>query len=497
MSREVAVDAKDSEIPSLLRKVAAFGKLTDKEIKDLVQALKKIEFEPGETVFNEGDFGTCAFVVADGELTLDRWGHTIKRFGRGDLFGEIALVDDRPRTGTVRALTRVALLRMEGRDLENEQVLPAEVSRKIFQGFSRLMASYMREGADLFREMEVLLIQDGGCAPGYNPITAFVAEYLEKSGRRIFIAAEGFKSVVSNRTEDYRCLIHDLDRFNHMDHISGVESARVLRERRGADYRSERFPQFKEKENQEKAAKAILERKVKILVGIGGNGTFAGIKAIGSLLPQDVLIYFIPVTIDSDVSGTRCIGEFTGIEIGAEKIRCYMADARTHHRGYIIEMMGAQGGYHALHSCLGAGADLAVLPGANLDMKKIASALEKRSEAVIVVAEGYKSEERKAKSYKGNAAEYFRDEVVAAGCKPKMRLICEPFSRDVRGAATNNMDITLSLRMARKLAELAEQKATRMMPAVLADREYAVPFDEIRTDNSVESEVAALGNRLY
>ena len=497
MSKEASLDTKDTQVIGLLRKVVAFAKLTDKEIKELVKAMKKIELEPGETLFNEGDFGSCAFIVADGELSLERWGHSIKRFGKGDLFGEIALVDDRPRTGTVKALTRAALLCMEGRDIENEKVLPAEIGRKIFQGFSRLLASYMREGADLFREMEVLLIQDGGCAPGYNPITAFVAEYLERSGRRIFIAAEGFKSVVSNRTEDYRCLIHDLERFSHMDHISGVECAQPLRERRGADFRSERFPQFKEKENQDKAAKAILERKVKVLVGIGGNGTFAGMKALAALLPQDILIYFIPVTIDSDVYGTRCIGEFTGIEVGAEKIRCYMADARTHHRGYIIEMMGAQGGYHALHSCLGAGADLAVLPGANLDMKKIARALEERSEAVIVVAEGYKSEERKTKGYKGNAAEYFKEEIMAAGCKPKMRLICEPFSRDIRGAATNNMDITLSLRMARKLAELASQKATRMMPAVQADRDYAIPFDEIRTDNSVESDIASLGNRLY
>src|SRR5271157_3456216 len=116
MSKEVAYDVKDSQVASLLRKVAAFGKLTDKEIKALAKVLKKSELESGETVFNEGDFGTCAFIVVDGELSLDRWGHTIKRFVRGDLFGEIALIDDRPRTGTVRALTKAALLCLEGRD---------------------------------------------------------------------------------------------------------------------------------------------------------------------------------------------------------------------------------------------------------------------------------------------------------------------------------------------------------------------------------------------
>ncbi|MBI5507836.1 MAG: 6-phosphofructokinase [Deltaproteobacteria bacterium] len=496
MARALTFDAKDPQLFQLLRRVQPLKKLTDKEIFKLQSILKKVEYEAGETLFSEGDFGTCAYVVADGELSLERWGHTIKRFGAGALFGEIALVDDRPRTGTVRAAKKTVLYCMEGRDLEDDERLAPGIGRKIYQGFSRQLASYMREGADLFCEMDVLIIQDGGCAPGYNPVTAFVTEYLENMGRRVFIAAEGFKSVVANRTEDYRCLIHDLERFSHMDHISGVESSRPLRDRRGADFRSERFPEFKEAANQERAVKAILERKVKVLVGIGGNGTLAGIKALADRLPPEVLIYFVPVTIDSDVYGTHSIGEFTGVEVGAEKIRCYMADARTHKRCYIIEMMGADGGYHALHSCLGAGADLAVLPNSNLDLKKIAAALARRTEAVIVVAEGYKAKERKAAGYKGNAAEFFRDELVAAGPQAPMRLICEPFSRDVRGASPNNMDIMLSLRMARKIGEMVENKESRRMPAVLAEREYSIPLSEIRTDNSVESSLATLGSRL-
>lgn len=58
------------------------------------------------------------------------------------------------------------------------------------------------------------------------------------------------------------------------------------------------------------------------------------------------------------------------------------------------------------------------------------------------------------------------------------------------------MDLTLAQRMARKLAELIRSGETRMMPAVLADREYAISFDEIRTENSVDSDLAQLANRL-
>ena len=174
-----------------------------------------------------------------------------------------------------------------------------------------------------------------------------------------------------------------------------------------------------------------------------------------------------------------------------------MADARTHNRCYIIEMMGARGGFHALHSCLGAGAHLAVLPSSHYDTKRLVEAINPREETVIVVAEGYKSEQRKKENYKGNAAEYFRDELVNAGLDTKQRVICEPFSRDIRGAAPNNMDITLAQRMARRLAELVKNGENRVMPAVEAGRESSIPFDEIKTDNSVESRLASLANRLF
>ena len=115
---------------------------------------------------------------------------------------------------------------------------------------------------------------------------------------------------------------------------------------------------------------------------------------------------------------------------------------------------------------------------------------------VIVVAEGYKVKERKRKKYKGNAAEFFRDELLKAGLKSEQRIICEGFSRDIRGAQPNNLDVMLAQRMARNLSRLIRDGKTRLMPAVLGDKEYSIPFNKIDTDNAVSPELASLANRL-
>ncbi len=352
------------------------------------------------------------------------------------------------------------------------------------------------ESRNMFKEMDTLLLLDGGCAPGYNPVTAFVTQHLERIGRRVYGAREGFKSLVSGTDNDFLRLVYDPGMYKTLDHIPGVYHAAPLSEWRGAQLRSERFKNFKKKEVVEKAVETVLKKKVTAIIAIGGNGTFHGIKDMCNYLPTSIQVFFIPVTIDSDIAGTECIGEYTGIEMGAEKIRCYMADARTHKRVYIIEMMGASSGFHALNSCLGSRAHLAVLPNSEIDHKKVVEAINKRDECVIVVAEGYKKEERDEKGLEDNAAEYFYKELQDVNIDIERKVVCEPFSRDIRGGAPNNLDITLAQRMAYNVAAYLKAGTSRLMPAVRSGKEYAIPFNEIRTDNMVGEDLLVLADRL-
>ena len=496
MPKKLHFDDNDPNVFKLLKKVETFNNLTDAEIRSLAHILKKQQYDPNELVFREGDIGTTAYVVAEGEFHLDIMDREIKSFYKGDFFGEIALVDKGSRMGTVRAVKKAKLFVIEMDDLNNEKLIASPVAKKIYHGFAKSISSYLREGTNLYESLDVLLIQDGGCAPGYNSVTAFIAEHLCKAGRNVFVASEGFRSLVSNLTSDYRCLVYNPIVYKRIEHIPGVIFSPPLREARGADFRSERYPEFKQLKYQKIAAENIVKRKVNVLIGIGGNGTFYGTKALSDLLPKTVKSFFIPVTVDSDISGTDCIGEYTGVEVGAEKIRCYMADSRTHKRIYIIEMMGARGGYHALRSCLGADAHLAVLPKSNYNLKEIIRSMQGHTNIVIVVAEGYKANERKRIGFKGNAAEFFRDELLNAGLKTEKRIVCEGFSRDIRGAQPNNLDLMLAQRLSRNLARLIAKGKNRLMPAVLADKDYSIAFNKIDTDNTVQPGLASLANRL-
>jgi 6-phosphofructokinase 1 len=496
MSKPLTLDQEDPHLLSFLKTVAAFQRLSEQEIRALAALLSRREYQAGEYIFNAGEIGDTLFIIEEGLCCLEIAGRTVKHLNPGDLFGEIAVIDTLPRTASVRADQICRLLCLRPEDLENEKKFTSSSYLKVLKELARQITSYVRSGDALYQEMDCLLIQDGGCAPGYDSVTAFLTYYLEEAGHRVYMAREGFKSLVSGQPKDFCCLINDRGLYLKLENLPGVIYTPPMREARGASFRTERYPDFLKLENQEWAAQNLKARRVRVLIGIGGNGTFGGVKSLSRLLPASMQFFFIPVTIDSDIFGTECIGEHTGVHIGSEKILSYLADARTHHRIYIIEMMGAEGGYHALHSCLGAGADLAVLPSSRYNMPEVAEALNKRESAVIVVAEGYKRTERKETGYGGNAAEYFRDELQKVGLGTQRRVICEGFSRDIRGAAPNYRDITLSQRMARQLVRLLHEGRNQVMPAILGSQEYAIPFEEIRTDNSVESGLADLASRL-
>lgn len=70
-------------------------------------------FAAGQTVFREGDSGDCMFAVVSGTVDIIIEGTTVETVAEGGVFGEMALVEDRPRLGTAIARTDAALIRID------------------------------------------------------------------------------------------------------------------------------------------------------------------------------------------------------------------------------------------------------------------------------------------------------------------------------------------------------------------------------------------------
>lgn len=105
-----------------LATVRLFELLDEDELAQLASVIDSEKLSAGEVVFRAGDLGECLYIVNYGEVELwvkDTAGQKIvlKVAGEDDLFGEISMLDNRPRSATATALTDTELFALDRDDL--------------------------------------------------------------------------------------------------------------------------------------------------------------------------------------------------------------------------------------------------------------------------------------------------------------------------------------------------------------------------------------------
>jgi len=107
-----------------LTEVPFFSSLSKREIQEIARATDEIDVKQGEVLAREGDVGQEFFVIIEGSAEVVRGSERIAELGKGDFFGEMALVGDEPRMATVSATAPMRV---------------AVMSRSAFRGFDRMM----------------------------------------------------------------------------------------------------------------------------------------------------------------------------------------------------------------------------------------------------------------------------------------------------------------------------------------------------------------------
>ena len=89
----------------MLKRVPLFVGLDDRELQEIAMSMRERRFKAGDTVTQEGAGGVGFFVVQEGQAEVQVGGQTRGSVGPGDYFGEIALINESPRTATLIAST--------------------------------------------------------------------------------------------------------------------------------------------------------------------------------------------------------------------------------------------------------------------------------------------------------------------------------------------------------------------------------------------------------
>ncbi len=141
--------AKASKGVDYLATVPLFSALSNAELAQVVQAAEELDVPAGEELVTEGRVGREFFLILSGEATVTRDGQQVATLEPGQWFGELSLLDQEPRSATVRAATDMKLL-----------VLGQQVFAGLLETIPQVAAKLLRGMAHRLREADARVISD-------------------------------------------------------------------------------------------------------------------------------------------------------------------------------------------------------------------------------------------------------------------------------------------------------------------------------------------------
>jgi phosphofructokinase-like protein len=243
-------------------------------------------------------------------------------------------------------------------------------------------------GLAMGKKGRIAILTGGGDCPGMNAVIRAVAKKaILEYGLEVIGIEDGYEGTIRSR---HRRLQYD--------DVSGIITlgGTILGTSNTANpyrYATRKGDKLEFQDISQQTISNIKKLEIDCLVCIGGDGTLG----IASRLFKDgVAIIGVPKTIDNDIRGTDItVGFDSAVYIATEGIDRIHTTAQSHHRVMIVEVMGRNAGWIALHAGIAGGGDIVLIPEIPYDIDVIVEKVKERNRrgkrfSIVVVSEGAK-----------------------------------------------------------------------------------------------------------
>jgi 6-phosphofructokinase 1 len=200
----------------------------------------------------------------------------------------------------------------------------------------------------------IAVLTSGGDAPGMNAAIRAVTKVAASHGVPTWGVENGYDGLIDGK---FRPLI----RRNKSGEPAPLAEVESEGGQGGTILGSSRSKRFFDRESRAAAIRQLRDYSITGVVVIGGNGTMAGAHALAG--ETDVPVVGIPASIDNDICLTReALGVDSALNTIVEACDNISDTARSHHRAFVVEVMGRQSGYLAMAAAVATAADAVLLP---------------------------------------------------------------------------------------------------------------------------------------
>lgn len=137
-----------------LKQVSLFASLSDEDIRALMSVARRRTFRAGEVIFHRDDPGQVLYVIKEGKVKIclispDGQEISLVVFGKGECFGELALLDGLPRSADAIALEKVECYTLQRSDFHNAIMKNPKIAIQVLEVLSKRLRSTDQQVEDL------------------------------------------------------------------------------------------------------------------------------------------------------------------------------------------------------------------------------------------------------------------------------------------------------------------------------------------------------------
>lgn len=304
----------------------------------------------------------------------------------------------------------------------------------------------------------------GGDSPGMNAALYAIAKTAEAKGIKVSGFRKGYEGLIDGDLIPLKA--HELQKLVHQG---------------GTILKTARSKRFMKLEGRKKAFQTLKKNNIDALIAIGGDGTFKGLLAFSKIC--DIPFIGVPGTIDNDISGTDyTLGFDSAVNTAIENIDKIRDTAESHNRVFIVEVMGRDSGYIAIHSGLTSGVDAILIPESGNDLIFLLDKIknyDSEDAFLVVVSEGDET----------------GTELVASKIKEinkDVDLRITRLGHVQRGGNPSAVDRMLGIRLGVAAVKTLVQDKNNVMVGILNNQLHLTPFKKVVKQHQVNEELQDL-----
>ncbi len=135
----------------VLKNTPLFSETPENVLTSIVPIMNEVTYHEGEVIFEKGEIGNCMYVIYSGEIDIADHEVIFATMGKGDIFGELALLDAEPRSATALARTDVLLFRIDQDDFYDLMEERDELLRSVL----RILCQRIRRQNDKLKKLSM------------------------------------------------------------------------------------------------------------------------------------------------------------------------------------------------------------------------------------------------------------------------------------------------------------------------------------------------------